>query len=169
MPDCLLPPRRAESLKLPPPDPAARATSAQLLKQILNEIERSDGRIPFDRFMELALYAPGLGYYAAGSRKFGEAGDFITAPEVSPLFAQCLARQAQEVLGLLGGGDIFEFGAGSGALAVDLLKALSQLNALPARYLIMEVSPELKQRQQEILRRQVPELEARVQWLDRLP
>jgi SAM-dependent MidA family methyltransferase len=140
-----------------------------LLKQILNEIERSDGRIPFDRFMELALYAPGLGYYAAGSRKFGEAGDFITAPEVSPLFAQCLARQAQEVLGLLGGGDIFEFGAGSGALAVDLLKALSQLNALPARYLIMEVSPELKQRQQEILRRQVPELEARVQWLDRLP
>jgi SAM-dependent MidA family methyltransferase len=169
MPDCLLPPRRPETRKLPPPDPAARAISDRLLKLIGNEIAESGGRIPFDRFMELALYAPGLGYYTAGSRKFGEAGDFVTAPEISPLFAQCLARQVREVLERLGGGDILEFGAGSGKLAADLLKELEHLGTLPANYLIMEVSPDLQQRQQETLLREIPELAARVRWLQCLP
>jgi SAM-dependent MidA family methyltransferase len=169
MPDCLLPPRRPVSQELPPPDPAAEAISDRLLAQLLNEIVLAGGRIPFDRYMELALYAPGLGYYTAGSRKFGEAGDFITAPEISPLFAQCLARQAGEVLGRLDGGDILEFGGGSGVLAADLLKELGRLNSLPAQYLIMEVSPELQQRQRETLTRLVPELLSRVCWLERLP
>jgi SAM-dependent MidA family methyltransferase len=169
MPDCLLPPRRPQSPELPPPDPAARVISDRLLEQIHNEIVQADGLIPFDRFMQLALYAPGLGYYTAGSRKFGKAGDFITAPEISPLFAQCLARQASEVLGLLNGGGILEFGGGSGVLAADLLKELGHLNALPAQYLIMEVSPDLQQRQRETLERLVPELMTRVRWLERLP
>ena len=169
MPDCLMPPRRPASRKLPSPDSAARAISDRLLKQIQHEIVQAGGHIPFDRFMEMALYAPGLGYYTAGSRKFGEAGDFITAPEISSLFAQCLARQAREVLALLEGGDILEFGGGSGVLAADLLTELERLDALPANYLIMEVSPDLQQRQLETLRHQVPELASRVRWLDRLP
>jgi len=169
MPDCLLPPRRPAPRELPPPDPAARALSERLLLQIREEIVRAGGRIPFDRFMELALYAPGLGYYTAGSRKFGEAGDFVTAPEISPVFAQCLARQTRQVLEHLGGGDILEFGAGSGVLAADLLRDLERQAALPARYLIMEVSPDLKQRQHETLMREVPQLVSRVQWLERLP
>ena len=169
MPDCLLPPTRPKPTVLPPPEAAARAISEKLLQVILAEMAQNGGRVTFDRFMDLALYAPGQGYYTAGSRKFGETGDFITAPEVSPLFAQCLARQAQEVLNLLDGGDILEFGAGSGVLAADLLKELMLLDALPANYLIMEVSPDLQQRQHETLKRQVPELVSRVRWLERLP
>ncbi len=145
------------------------AVSAQLTKQIQQAMEQAGGYIPFDRFMELALYAPGLGYYLAGSRKFGEAGDFVTAPELSPLFAQCLARQAREVLSALDGGEILEFGAGSGVLAADMLKELERLDALPARYLIMEVSPELKERQKQILLQRVPALLSRVVWLEHLP
>jgi SAM-dependent MidA family methyltransferase len=145
------------------------AVSAQLTRQIQQAMEQAGGRIPFDRFMELALYAPGLGYYVAGSRKFGEAGDFVTAPELSPLFAQCLARQAREVLSALDGGEILEFGAGSGVLAADMLAELERLDALPARYLIMEVSPELKERQKQTLAQRVPELLSRVVWLEHLP
>jgi SAM-dependent MidA family methyltransferase len=145
------------------------AISERLLARIQGEIVQAGGRIPFDRFMELALYAPELGYYTAGSRKFGEAGDFITAPEISPLFAQCLARQTREVLGRLEGGDILEFGAGSGVFAADLLQELEHLNALPAQYLIMELSPDLQQRQRQTLARRVPALISRVRWLQRLP
>lgn len=145
------------------------AVSAQLTRQIQQAMEQAGGHIPFDRFMELALYAPGLGYYVAGSRKFGEAGDFVTAPELSPLFAQCLARQAREVLSALDGGEILEFGAGSGVLAADMLAELERLDALPARYLIMEVSPELKERQKQTLAQRVPELLSRVVWLEHLP
>jgi SAM-dependent MidA family methyltransferase len=120
--------------------------------------------------MELALYAPGLGYYAAGSRKFGSEGDFVTAPEISPLFSRCLARQCAPVLEALGGGgDILEFGAGSGAMAVHVLRELAALERLPAHYFILEISPELAQRQRENLHAQVPELAGRVRWLDRLP
>jgi SAM-dependent MidA family methyltransferase len=169
MPDCLLPPRRPKPADLPAPDPAAQATSDRLLRLIRSEISQAGGSILFDRFMELALYAPGLGYYVAGSRKFGEAGDFITAPEVSPLFAQCLARQASDVLERVTGGDILEFGAGSGVLAADLLQELARLGTLPARYQIMEVSPELRDRQREHLARRVPDLLPRVRWLERLP
>ncbi|MCU7810016.1 MAG: SAM-dependent methyltransferase, partial [Candidatus Thiodiazotropha sp. (ex Notomyrtea botanica)] len=98
MPDCLSPTPSPSVKNLPPPDDMAQAVSDRLLKQVKRAIDQSQAGIPFDRFMEMALYAPGLGYYVAGSRKFGEDGDFITSPEVSPLFAQCLARQAQQVL-----------------------------------------------------------------------
>lgn len=169
MPDCLIPSRRPTPSILPTPDAAALAVSEQLTKQIRMIMHQSAGRIPFDQFMELALYAPGLGYYVAGSRKFGEAGDFITSPEVSPLFAQCLSRQVKEVLNRLDGGDILEFGAGSGRLAADMLAELHKLDSLPGRYLIMEVSPELRERQRETLQKSVPGLLERVVWLDHLP
>ena len=169
MPDCLIPPRRPASVELPQPDAEALAVSDKLMEQIRQTIEQSGGRIPFDRFMELALYAPGLGYYVAGSRKFGEAGDFITAPEVSPLFAQCLARQARQILLALGGGDILEFGAGSGVLAADMLAELERLDALPENYMILDISPDLQQRQRQTLARKVPDLLQRVSWLDHLP
>ncbi len=152
---------------LPAPDPDAAAYSARLVEHIRAELAASDGFLPFERFMELALYAPGLGYYAAGARKFGAAGDFVTAPETSVLFGRCLARQCAEVLNGLGGGTILEFGAGSGRMAADVLDELSHLNAVPERYLILEPSPELRARQQETLAGHA--LAGRVQWLDRLP
>jgi len=169
MPDRLIPSIRPSPSTLPTPDEAALAVSEQLTKQIRKIMRLAGGRIPFDQFMELALYAPGLGYYVAGSRKFGEAGDFITSPEVSPLFAQCLSRQVKEVLNQLDGGEILEFGAGSGILAADMLAELRKLGSLPGRYLIMEVSPELRERQRETLQARVPDLLQRIVWLDHLP
>jgi len=155
--------------QLPLPDPVALQHSTRLVDLIREEMNRNSGRMPFDRYMELALYAPSLGYYTAGARKFGEAGDFVTAPELSPLFSRCLARQCKQVLAELRGGDLLEFGAGSGTLAVELLKELQLLGALPERYLIMELSPELKARQREAIHREVPQLLDRVHWLDGLP
>lgn len=154
---------------LPIPEPAEQSHSDQLVQTIYNEIENAGGAIPFDRFMELALYAPGLGYYVAGQRKFGEAGDFITSPEVSPVFAQCLARQCKQVLQQVGQGELLEFGAGSGILAADLLAELEQLDSLPEQYLILDISPDLRLQQQERLQQKVPHLLPRVQWIDRLP
>ena len=154
----------------PPPSPDALAHSQRLQALIAAEIEATDdGRLGFDRYMELALYAPGLGYYSAGARKFGGAGDFVTAPEISPLFSRCLARQCADILETLGGGDVLELGAGSGVMAADMLRELATLDRLPARYLILELSGELRERQQQTLAAQVPELAERVQWLDRLP
>ncbi|TCJ13002.1 class I SAM-dependent methyltransferase [Parasulfuritortus cantonensis] len=118
--------------------------------------------------MDLALYAPGLGYYAAGARKFGAAGDFVTAPELSPLFAACLAVQAAEVLAETGG-EVLELGAGSGRLAVDLMRELARLGRPPERYAILEPSPDLRQRQQARFAAEAPEWLDRVCWLDRLP
>ena len=100
----------------------------------------TDGSISFAQFMHLALYSPGLGYYDVGTTKFGAAGDFVTAPEISPLFGRVLARQCKAVLDQLGEARILELGAGSGKLAVDLLRSLDDMNALPARYLILETS-----------------------------
>jgi len=154
---------------LPVPPREAQEHSLQLVQSIRDEMQRQDGRLGFDRFMELALYAPGLGYYTAGARKFGEAGDFITAPEISPLFAHCLAHQCREVLGELGGGDLLEFGAGSGTMAADLLLELERLESLPDRYLILEVSPDLKERQRETLEGWAPHLLERVTWLEHMP
>jgi SAM-dependent MidA family methyltransferase len=151
-------------LTLPEPDPLAQAHSARLLDLIRGEIARWGGVLPFDRFMELALYAPGLGYYVAGNRKLGAEGDFVTAPEVSPLFGRCLARQCAQVLAALGGGDILEFGAGSGALAAVLLDELKLLDCPPRRYLILETSPELRERQQGALAGR-----AEVEWRERPP
>ncbi len=154
---------------LPLPDPAAAAHSARLLDHLRAEIAAADGAISFARFMELALYAPGLGYYRAGARKFGPGGDFVTAPELSPLFARCLARQCQEILHALGGGEIVELGAGTGIMAADLLLALRALDASPERYAILELSGELRERQRQTLADRAPELLDRVVWLDAPP
>ena len=155
--------------ELPPLEPAAREHSERVSELIRREITAAHGHISFDRFMELALYAPGLGYYTAGSRKLGAGGDFVTAPEVSSLFGRCLARQCSQVLDQLSEACILEFGAGTGKLAADLLMELAALGRLPDNYLILELSPDLRQRQQAILAERVPELLPRVQWLDRLP
>ncbi len=133
------------------------------------QVADAGGVLPFDRFMEAALYAPGLGYYVNGRRKFGAAGDFVTAPEVSPLFSRCLARQTAECLASLQGGSVLEVGAGSGRMAADLLAELEACGALPARYLILDLSPSLRHTQYETIRRKVPHLLDLVDWLDRLP
>ena len=169
MPDCLGAHGANTRVTLPMPDAKAQAVSERLMRQVLRNIAQSGGALPFDLFMDMALYAPGLGYYVAGSRKFGDQGDFVTAPEVSPLFAQCLARQVAPILSNLPDPEILEFGAGSGVLAADLLHQLASLGQLPDRYLILEVSPELKSRQKATLAERVPELSGRVVWLDRIP
>jgi SAM-dependent MidA family methyltransferase len=185
---------------------------------IRDQIQAAGGQLPFDRFMELALYAPGLGYYVAGSMKLGPEGDFVTAPEISPLFGRCLAVSCSEVLQAVARqraarnaaksgdrsdlacatspvaadiagnrsdldysaspvvadmtgnqADILELGAGSGALAAELLASLARRGPLPGRYLILEPSPDLAERQRQTLAERVPELVERCHWLDRLP
>ena len=143
--------------------------SRQLEDRIRTEIRARGGVLPFDRFMELALYAPGLGYYVAGAPKFGPGGDFVTAPELSPLFGHCLAVQCAEVLKRLDGGEILEFGAGSGALAVQILLELESLERLPERYRILEPSPDLQERQRAAIQTAAPHLLARCDWLTTLP
>ena len=156
-------------LELPDPGPQARAHSARVLEQIRAAIDASGGFLDFASYLELALYAPGLGYYSAGARKFGSDGDFITAPEAAPLFSRCLALQCAEVQQHLGRSALLEFGAGSGAMAAALLRELERQGSLPERYLILEVSGELRERQRCALQASVPELAGRVAWLDRLP
>lgn len=123
----------------------------------------------FDRYMHEALYAPRLGYYVNGRRRFGDGGDFVTAPEISPLFGRCLGSQVAECLARLDGGSVLEVGAGSGRLAADLLDELARCDRLPERYLILEVSPDLRALQAETLGARVPGLVDRVTWLDALP
>ncbi len=155
---------------MPTPSAAAQQHSARLAETIRTEIESAGGMIPFRRYMELALYAPGLGYYAAaGGDRLAEAADFITAPTVSPLFARCLARQCAEVLQELGGGDVFEPGAGSGVLAAEMLAELERLKALPGRYRILEPSPALQEAQHRTIQERVPALADRVEWLHAWP
>lgn len=158
---------------LPDPGNDARTHSAALTERIRAEMDADGGNIPFARFMELALYAPGLGYYSAGLEKFGAAGDFVTAPELGTVFARCLARQAAEVLADVGTStgpaDVLEAGAGSGALAADLLLELERLGHLPDRYFILELGTELRTRQANRLREYAPHLLERVVWLDALP
>ncbi len=156
---------------LPAPDVAAQAHSDRLCALIREEIEASGGQITFARYMALVLYAPGLGYYSAGSHKLGQAGDFVTAPELSSLFSRCVARQCQQVLAQFsasGGGDILEVGAGSGVMAVDVLTELEALDCLPGHYFILEVSADLRQRQQQTVSTRVPHLAGRVCWIDTL-
>lgn len=155
---------------LPVPDADARAHSDRLRARIFDEITSAGGAITFERYMELALYAPGLGYYSAGAQKFGEAGDFITAPEASPLFSRIVARQWIEILAATGGDTVLELGAGSGALAAAALAEMAARDALPARYWILETSAELRARQQAQLEQALPaDVFARVAWLDSLP
>lgn len=147
--------------ELPSPDASALATSRALIERVRAELRAQGNWISFARYMEMVLYEPGLGYYAAGSAKLGPGGDFVTAPELGPLFAQTLARQVAEVLERTGG-SILELGAGSGALAEGLLAELSRTGAGPPAYSIIEPSAELRERQ----RRRVG---AGATWLDRLP
>jgi len=153
---------------LPTPSPEAIAHSEKLCELICHDITTQGGWIPFSRFMELALYAPGLGYYTAGARKFGEAGDFTTAPEMSALFGRTLAKQLIEVM-QSSSPHILELGAGSGKLALDILTELEMREALPESYSILEVSADLRERQQALIQERLPHLAARVKWLNSLP
>ena len=154
---------------LPAPAADARAHSARVVAHIRDEIERAGGCIPFTRYMELALYAPGLGYYVAGTRKFGDAGDFVTGPELSPLYGAALARQLATILDASADRDIVEFGAGSGALAASVLATLASLDAQVSRYRILEVSPSLRETQRATIAARVPAMLPRVEWLERMP
>ena len=156
-------------MALPPIDPDAQAHSDRLRRLIHAVIADAGGAIPFSRFMELALYAPGLGYYSAGSTKFGRAGDFVTAPELGSLFAECIAEAMAPPLRLLGADSTFlEIGGGSGAFAEHAILHLAELEAMPARYAILEPSADLRERQRERLQQRLPPaLSSRVEWLDR--
>jgi SAM-dependent MidA family methyltransferase len=154
--------------ELPKPSSEALAHSERLAALIREEIAANAGWISFARYMELALYAPGLGYYTAGARKLGREGDFTTAPEMTPLFGQTLAQQAAQVLES-GLDQILEIGAGSGALAAALLTELEALGRLPRVYYILELSPDLRERERDLLALRVPHLLERVIWLNRLP
>lgn len=156
-------------LQMPVPPGPAREHSDALAGLVREQIHEGGGSISFERFMEMALYEPGLGYYSAGATRFGEAGDFITAPHVSPLFSRCLARQCRQALAALSGGDILELGAGSGIMARDLLLELEALDSLPERYLILETGADLRRRQQELFSSRIPRLLPRITWLEALP
>jgi SAM-dependent MidA family methyltransferase len=153
----------------PSPHPDAIAHSQHLINTIKQAINNAGGAIPFVEFMNQVLYAPGLGYYSAGVHKLGAAGDFITAPEISPLFSQCVARQCQQILTAFEESVILEFGAGSGMMAADILTELECLNSLPKRYFILEISADLQQRQRATLQSKIPHLLERVHWLTQLP
>jgi SAM-dependent MidA family methyltransferase len=154
---------------LPIPDAESQALSQQLAQLIQQKIKNAGGWISFADFMQMALYTPSLGYYSGGAKKFGMAGDFATAPEISPLFAQTLALQAAQILELTQG-DILELGAGTGKLAVDLLLELQALNQLPKQYFILEVSDHLRQIQLETCQTKLPTaLFEKIIWLEALP
>jgi SAM-dependent MidA family methyltransferase len=178
----------------PPLSPEEEAHSRAMAALVREQIRAAGGWLSFERFMELALYAPGLGYYSAGSVKLGPGGDFVTAPEVSDLFSRCVARQCAQVLAdgrragqedgqeegkeegkedgqehRDGGGEILELGAGTGRMAAVILQTLAERGPLPERYAILEVSADLAERQRERLGRLPRELRERVVWLERLP
>ncbi len=154
---------------LPPLTPEESARVEEMLALLRSRIAQAGGSLSFADYMETALYTPNLGYYTGGLHKFGHSGDFVTAPEISPLFGRCLARQVGEILQQIGGGEILEVGAGSGALAVDLLTTLEAMGAAPRRYLILERSVELKTRQAETLAARLPHWLGRVEWSRDLP
>lgn len=155
---------------LPEADKASLAHSHRVEAAIRAAIRDAGGSMPFSRFMHMALYEPGLGYYVAGQQRFGAGGDFVTAPELGNLFAQCLANQVGQILARLQeqgtAGDVVEFGAGSGRLAVSLLTELAALNRLPSRYRIVEPSPDLRARQRALLEESLPGYLERVEWMD---
>jgi SAM-dependent MidA family methyltransferase len=153
---------------LPSLSPEEERHSRAATSVIRQQLEAAGGWLSFERFMELALYAPGLGYYSAGSVKIGAAGDFVTAPEVSDLFSRCVARQCADVLQEVGG-EILELGAGTGRMAATILESLAEIGVLPERYAILEVSADLSDRQRTYIRRLPAALRDRVVWLDQLP
>lgn len=143
-------------------------THCDAVKQHLLKHIREKNYLSFEQFMQLALYAPGLGYYSAGAEKFGPAGDYITAPELGPLFATTLAHQCYEVLSEVKGGEILELGAGTGKMAADILKTLARQDCFP-NYYILERSADLRARQALYFKEQIPSFVSQIQWLDRLP
>jgi SAM-dependent MidA family methyltransferase len=162
----------------PPDDPVhgvpaltgdERAHSARVLAHVRRVIAKSGGWIPFADYMNAVLYAPGLGYYAAGAHKLGPRGDFVTAPELTPLFGKAVARQLREVFGQIERAELIELGPGSGRLCADILSELAEYDALPARYWLLEVSPDLRERQRAHLNETVPRHLPRVGWIDVLP
>lgn len=155
-------------MSLPSPPPDALAHSRRLVGAITREIGVRGGWIPFANFMEMLLYEPGLGYYAAGSMKFGAAGDFVTAPGMTGLFGQALARQLAQLMAA-SAPVVLEAGAGTGQLAADLLGELERLGHLPEHYDILDLSADLRERQRQTLAAAVPHLLPRVRWIDRLP
>ncbi|MDR5821257.1 MULTISPECIES: class I SAM-dependent methyltransferase [unclassified Caballeronia] len=162
-----------QSDSLPAPGADALAQSEALTGLIRERIAAAGGWLPFDRYMDLVLYAPGLGYYSGGAMKFGRRGedgsDFVTAPELSPLFATTLARPVAQALQQSGTRQLMEFGAGTGKLAAGLMSALAQLDVPFDSYAIVDLSGELRARQRETIERDAPALAAKVQWLDSLP
>ncbi|AJY11729.1 class I SAM-dependent methyltransferase [Burkholderia dolosa] len=166
-------PKAHEPASLPAPGPDALAQSETLTAQLRDEIAAAGGWLPFDRFMERALYAPGLGYYSGGARKFGrradDGSDFVTAPELSPLFAQTLAQPVAQALEASGTRRVMEFGAGTGKLAAGLLASLDALGAALDEYLIVDLSGELRERQRDTIAAAAPAQAAKVRWLDALP
>jgi SAM-dependent MidA family methyltransferase len=162
VPKNLLSGHDSRGLELPLPDAAAIAHSARLVDAIAARIEDRGGVIGFDEYMQMALYEPGLGYYSAAAAKFGAPGDFVTAPEISPLFGFCLARQAAAVIAQGCSARILEFGAGSGKLCAQILSTLPTLE----HYQILDLSADLKQRQQSYLRAELSaELFHKIEWL----
>ncbi|MGR8949088.1 MAG: class I SAM-dependent methyltransferase [Gammaproteobacteria bacterium] len=154
---------------LPQPDEDT-ARHCELVEATLKEsIAAAGGAIRFDEYMRFALYEPGLGYYVAGTEKFGREGDFITAPELGPLFGSAVAEQCSQVLSDFDAPEIFEFGGGSGAMAASVLSAMQARGELPARYTIIELSPELRRRQAQYIEQSVPELRESVHWMQAPP
>ena len=150
------------------PDVLSLEHSKRVAQHIRDIIAHEGGWISFARYMELVMFAPGLGYYSAGAAKIGAAGDFITAPEMTPLFGQCFATQIAQVLRVVGG-DVLEFGAGSGKLARDVLRELSKLGCEPRQYLILEPSADLRERQRAFLAKALPDFIERIIWLNAMP
>ena len=136
---------------------------------IRDAIDAAGGWIAFEQFMQLALYAPGLGYYSSGATKLGSAGDFVTAPEISPLFGRTLAQQIMQIMRSMPAPDLLEFGAGSGKMALDILLELDRFDALPKKYYILDVSAELRLRQQTLFAEHAPHLTGIIEWLEQLP
>jgi len=164
----ILPRNASVRFELPELESDERAHRERLAALLRAEIGAAGGALDFERYMELALYAPGLGYYSAGATKFGAAGDFVTAPELGFVFARCLARALAPTLRETRG-DVLEIGPGSGALAAELLLELERLEALPARYRLLERSADLRERQQAMLIRRCPHLYKIAVWLDAPP
>ncbi len=154
---------------LPLPDPSAREHSERVVARVCAAIARAGDFLPFDAYMRLVLYEPALGYYVAGATKLGSGGDFTTAPQMTPLFARALAAQVEAILAVTQSRDIVELGGGSGRLAADLLNALAARDALPSRYALLDVSPQLRERQRATIARDAPAYARLVQWIDRLP
>ena len=160
---------RAAVTRLPEPDPDARAHSERVVSAVRAEIAAGNGYIPISRYMDLVLHAPGLGYYAAGAAKLGAGGDFVTAPEITPLFGGALGTQVEAILAVTGRREVVELGGGSGRLAADLLNSLAARGTLPSRYAILEPSTDLAERQRATIEREACAHCARVAWLTALP